>query len=92
MFMTKYFFENCSLQIYIFFKVINLLRLLQIVFPLSTLVKSQKVHIDTRKQLFQGIGKVLKLGLKVEKKLQNENHTEDWALGGHPRDSLDLRS
>ena len=28
-----------------------------------------------------GIRKVLNLGLKAEKQLQNENHTEDWALG-----------
>ena len=27
------------------------------------------------------------LGLKAEKQLQNENHTEDWALGSHPRDN-----
>ena len=27
------------------------------------------------------------LGLKAEKPLQNENHTEDWALGSHPRDN-----
>ena len=26
------------------------------------------------------IRKVLNLGLKAEKQLQNENHTEDWAL------------
>ena len=31
-----------------------------------------------------GIRKVLNLGLK---QLQNENHTEDWALGSHPRDN-----
>ena len=30
---------------------------------------------------FLGIRKVLNLGLKAEKPLQNENHTEDWALG-----------
>ena len=24
---------------------------------------------------------------KAEKQLQNENHTEDWALGSHPRDN-----
>ena len=29
----------------------------------------------------------VKLGLKAEKQLQNENHTEDWALGSHPRDN-----
>ena len=39
-----------------------------------------------------GIGKVLSLkwlnlGLKAGKPLQNENHTEDWALGSHPRDN-----
>ena len=31
--------------------------------------------------------KVLNLGLKAEKQLQNENHTEDWVLGSHPRDN-----
>ena len=30
-----------------------------------------------------GIRKVLNLGLKAEKQLRNENHTEDWALGSH---------
>ena len=25
--------------------------------------------------------------LKAEIQLQNENHTEDWALGSHPRDN-----
>ena len=24
-------------------------------------------------------------GLKAEKQLRNQNHTEDWALGCHPR-------
>ena len=38
-----------------------------------------------RKYHFLGIRKVLNLGLKPEKELQNENHTEDWALGSHPR-------
>ena len=39
-----------------------------------------------------GIRKVLNLGRKAEKQVQNENYTEDWALGSHPRvsDSLDL--
>ena len=37
--------------------------------------------------IFLGIRKVLNLGLKAEKQLQNENHTEDWALGSHPRDN-----
>ena len=35
--------------------------------------------------IFLGIRKVLNLGLKTEIQLQNENHTEDWALGSHPR-------
>ena len=39
-----------------------------------------------RKLHFLGIQKVLNLGLKAEKPLQNENHTEDWPLGSHPRD------
>ena len=26
-------------------------------------------------------------GLKAEKQLRNKNHTEDWALGCHPRDN-----
>ena len=32
-----------------------------------------------------GIRKVLNLGLKAEKQLQNENNTDDWELGSHPR-------
>ena len=31
--------------------------------------------------------KLLNLGLKAEKQLQNENRTEDWTLGNHPRDN-----
>ena len=31
--------------------------------------------------------KWLILGLKAEKQLRNQNHTEDWALGCHPRDN-----
>ena len=27
----------------------------------------------------------VKFRCKAEKLLQNENHTEDWALGSHPR-------
>ena len=34
-----------------------------------------------------GIRKVLNLAIKAEKQLQNENHTEDWALGSHPLDN-----
>ena len=30
---------------------------------------------------------MLNLGLKAEKQFQNENHTEDWALGSHPLDN-----
>ena len=30
---------------------------------------------------------MLNLSLKAEIQLQNENHTEDWALGSHPRDN-----
>ena len=30
---------------------------------------------------------MLNLGLKAEKPLQNENHTDDWALGSYPRDN-----
>ena len=37
---------------------------------------------------FIGIRKVrLNLGLKADKQLQNENHTENWALDSHPRDN-----
>ena len=36
---------------------------------------------------FLGIRKVLNLRLKAEIQLQKENHTEDWALGSHPRDN-----
>ena len=39
------------------------------------------------KQYFLAIRKVLNLGLKAEKQLKNENLTEDWALGSHPRDN-----
>ena len=39
------------------------------------------------KVAFPTIRKVLNLGLKAGKQLQNENHTEDWALGSHPRDN-----
>ena len=55
----------------------------------------QKINVQTskfaRKLHFLGIRKVLNLGLKAEKPLQNENHTEDWALGSHPR-VLSLKS
>ena len=37
--------------------------------------------------LTKSIRKVLNLGIKAEKPLQNENHTEDWALGSHPCDN-----
>ena len=37
--------------------------------------------------IFLGLRKVLNLGLKAEKQLQNENHAEDWELGSHPRDN-----
>ena len=51
----------------------------------------QKINGQTskfaRKLHFLGIRKVLNFGLKAEKPLQNENHTEDWALGSHPRDN-----
>ena len=51
----------------------------------------QKINGQTskfaRKLHFLGIRKVLNLGLKAEKPLQNENHTEDWALDNHPRDN-----
>ena len=51
----------------------------------------QKVKISSlfTDELFtaKGIRKVLNLGLKAEKLLQNENHTEDWALGSHSRDN-----
>ena len=36
---------------------------------------------------FLAIRKVLNLSLKPEIQLQKENHTEDWALGSHPRDN-----
>ena len=39
------------------------------------------------KVAFPRYTKVLNLGLKDEKQLQNENRTEDWALGSHPRDN-----
>ena len=36
---------------------------------------------------FLGIRKGLNLGLKAWNQLQNKNHTEDWALGCHPREN-----
>ena len=36
---------------------------------------------------FLGIRKVLYVGLKAEKQVQHENHTEDWVLGSYPRDN-----
>ena len=48
----------------------------------------QKINGQTskfaRKLHFLGIRKVLNLGLKSKKPFQNENHTEDWALGSLP--------
>ena len=32
-------------------------------------------------------GNVFFSGLKAEKQLRNQNYTEDWALGCHPRDN-----
>ena len=43
--------------------------------------------MDKKRYHFLGIRKVLNLGLKVDKRLQNENHAEDWALSSHPRDN-----
>ena len=40
-----------------------------------------------RQKMRQSIRNVLNLSLKAEIQLQNENHTEDWALGSHPRDN-----
>ena len=51
----------------------------------------QKINGQTAKFAgkyhFLAIRKVLNLGLKAGKQLQNENHIEDWALGSHPRDN-----
>ena len=51
----------------------------------------QKINGQTakfaEKYHFLGIRKVLNLGLKAEKPVKNENHTEDWVLGSHPRDN-----
>ena len=41
------------------------------------MAKRQKL----RESSISGIRKVLNLSLKAEIQLQNENHTEDWALG-----------
>ena len=43
-------------------------------------------NIETNDK-FSCIRKWLNLGLKAGKSLRNENHTEDWALGSHPRDN-----
>ena len=52
----------------------------------------QKINDQTskfaRKLHFLGMRKVLNLGLKAEKPFQNLNHTEDLALGSHPRDNV----
>ena len=40
------------------------------------------------KVAFPSYTESVNLGLKAEKQLQNENHTEDWALGSHPRDNV----
>ena len=37
-----------------------------------------------------GIRKGLNLGFKALIQLQKKNHTEDWALGCHPRDNGDV--
>ena len=57
----------------------------------SRLQSRSKIYGQTAKFArtyhFLGIRKVLNLGFKAVKQLQNENHTEDWALGSHPRDN-----
>ena len=42
---------------------------------------------NVRENSILGIRKALNLGLKAERPLQNENHTEDWALDSHPCDN-----
>ena len=39
------------------------------------------------KVAFPRYTEVLNLGLKAEKQLKKENHTDDWVLGNHPRDN-----
>ena len=48
------------------------------------MAKHQKLRESS---IFLGIRKVLNLSLKAEIQLQNENNTEDWALGSHPSDT-----
>ena len=76
------YYSLTASAIHVFFIIRNLAKGLQF---------WQKINGQTskfaRKLHFLGIRKVLNLGLKAEKPLQNENHTEDWALGSHPRDN-----
>ena len=39
------------------------------------------------KVVFPRYTESVKFKSQTEKQLQNENHTEDWALGSHPRDN-----
>ena len=48
---------------------------------------NEKNYKFYRKVAFLTYTKVLNLGFKAEKPLQNEIHTVDWALGRHPRDN-----
>ena len=48
----------------------------------NLMAKRQKLRESS---ISLGIRKVLNLTLKAEIQFQNENHTEDWALGSHPR-------
>ena len=70
------------MKMYTFFKIRNLVKGLQ--------SRSKNLWTNGKictKDHLLGIRKVLNLGFKAEKRLQNENHTEDWALGSHPRDN-----
>ena len=49
-----------------------------------------QIKIFVGKWHFLGIWKGLNLGLKALRQLLNENHTENWALGYHPRNNAHL--
>ena len=69
---------------------IILLQYLRKIFNLWTLLRKKLSWLAVMIKLryhFTKTLRYLKKGLKSEKQLQNENHTEDWALGSHPRDN-----
>ena len=43
--------------------------------------------MDKRQNSFPRYTESVKFKSKSRETVQNENHTEDWALGSHPRDN-----